>query len=362
MRVCYFGSYNPAYPRNKIIREGLALSGVEVVECNVPLDASQGLAQRYRRLVSLWQPLARLRFDAIILPEFNHKNLPLAYILARKSRTALVFDPLVSRYNTAVEDRQQAKPGTPRALQSFLVDWFAFHLPDVVLADTQQHRQYYSARWRADPQKIRVVYIGADETFFYAAEQPLAATLPTVLFFGNYIPLHGADVIVKAYASLSVTERAHFRLVMIGDGQTFPAIQEMTQQLGLSGIEFMPSVTMETLAHSVRQASICLGIFGTTHKAQRVIPNKVFESLAAEKPVITGDSPAIRELFTSGQHLMTVPCGDERALASAIRSLLRDPATATALGRAGGALVRARYSRKEIGQQVLQAIPPAACP
>ena len=35
-RVCFFGAYDPDYPRNRILRDGLARAGVTVVEARVP--------------------------------------------------------------------------------------------------------------------------------------------------------------------------------------------------------------------------------------------------------------------------------------------------------------------------------------
>ena len=39
-RVCYLGAYDPAYPRNLILRRGLERQGVWVVECIAPRELS----------------------------------------------------------------------------------------------------------------------------------------------------------------------------------------------------------------------------------------------------------------------------------------------------------------------------------
>ena len=67
-----------------------------------------------------------------------------------------------------------------------------------------------------------------------------------------------------------------------------------------------------------------LGVFGRTAKAKRVVPNKVYQGLAMARPVITADSPAVREFFAPGEHLHTVPAGDPEALADAVVELAED--------------------------------------
>jgi len=84
-----------------------------------------------------------------------------------------------------------------------------------------------------------------------------------------------------------------------------------------------------------------LGIFGTTAKAQRVIPNKAFQALACGVPLITADTPAAAELLTDGDSAVLVPPGDPAALAAAVRSLADDDELARRIG-AGG---RAAYER-----------------
>ena len=75
------------------------------------------------------------------------------------------------------------------------------------------------------------------------------------------------------------------------------------------------------------EADLCLGIFGNTDKAKRVIPNKVYECLAVGKPVITADTPAIRELFEDGE-LVFVSVADHISLAKAIMALKNDESLA----------------------------------
>lgn len=354
MRVCYFGSYDPQYPRNKIVREGLALNEVEVLECNVPFSQKRRLADRYQQLLSKWKTIRTKKPDVLILPEFNHKNWPLAACIARKAGIPLVFDPLVSVYNTNIEDRQRVKKQSLGALRDFMLDIVGFRFSDAILADTQTHRSYFCRKWGAQPGRVHVSYVGADETYFYPTEVDKDSEPPTVLFFGSYIPLHGTNTIIKAFDQLRQSQKLNARLVMIGNGQTLAEAKQLARSLNICDLEFIPRLPMELLASTVRNASICLGIFGETEKAQRVIPHKVFQALCAGKPVITCDSPAMREIFVDREHLIMVPCGDDRKLAQAIAETIAESDLANSLGSQGSKLVHRYFTRIHIGKQVLE--------
>jgi glycosyltransferase involved in cell wall biosynthesis len=85
-------------------------------------------------------------------------------------------------------------------------------------------------------------------------------------------------------------------------------------------------------------------VFGTTAKAARVIPNKVYQCMGMDRAVITGDTPAVRESFHDGVDVVLTAPGDADALAAAILRLARDPALRARLGRVAGERVRREFS------------------
>ena len=97
----------------------------------------------------------------------------------------------------------------------------------------------------------------------------------------------------------------------------------------------MPWIEYEQLPATIRQAGCALGIFGTTPKAGRVIPNKAFQALACGTPLVTADTPAARELLVDGESALLVPAGDAEALAAAVRRLAEDAELATRIGAGG---------------------------
>jgi glycosyltransferase involved in cell wall biosynthesis len=350
-RVCYLGAYDPAYPRNLILRRGLERQGVWVVECAAP--RALNTAGRMRALRRAFEPV-KGDCDVILLAEFGQALAPLAWWLARRYRKQLVVDAFTPTYDSAVYDRGVTRSRSPAAWRYWLVDWLALRLAGRVLADTGAHRDYYAGAFGVRPDKIAVIPVGASDEWFKAAHLPHDYPEVLVQFYGSYIPLHGVEVIL--HAAHLLTAQAEVRFELIGRGQTYAAMRALAADLDLQNITFSDPVPPEALPGQVARADLCLGIFGTTPKAARVIPNKVYQTLALGKPLISADTPALREAFEPGKHLLAVPPGDPEALAEAILSLAVDPEKGRRLGEAGRARMEAEFSEAVLGRRLLDAI------
>ncbi len=113
----------------------------------------------------------------------------------------------------------------------------------------------------------------------------------------------------------------------------------------------MPWVDYEQLPGELHRAGCALGIFGTSAKAQRVIPNKAFQALACGTPLITADTPAARELLVHEESALLVRPGDPEALAEALRRLAGDAELRTRLSEGGLAAYRKRASEDVLGRR-----------
>src|SRR6185295_12921036 len=107
-------------------------------------------------------------------------------------------DPLVSRWDTLVEDWALHAPGSAQAAWNARIDRMALRLPDAVVCDTWAHARLYD--WPgADPSRMHRVPVGAEQVFFDVA--PPAARVPIdVLYVGGFLPLHGVPTLLEALA------------------------------------------------------------------------------------------------------------------------------------------------------------------
>ena len=137
-----------------------------------------------------------------------------------------------------------------------------------------------------------------------------------VFFYGTYIPLQGIEYIIKAAKELK--EASNIQFVLLGDGQERKNIELLVKKYRLKNVKFLEKVNYAQLMKYIKQADICLGIFGTGEKAKRVIPNKVLECIANEKIVITGKNSALEKYFTDKKEIIYCKLADGKDLADKI--------------------------------------------
>jgi glycosyltransferase involved in cell wall biosynthesis len=343
LRVLYFGTYERAYPRNAQVVSCLRRAGVEVEERHVPVwddrehKWTAGGSAALRLLSAELRLLRRTTgvFDALIVGYPGHLDLPAARRAARGK--PVVFNPLVSLEDTLVDDRRRFRPGSLPARALSAVDRHALRSADLVVADTEANADDLARRARIPHRKVAVCLVGAEERIFRPGWERREAF--TALFVGKLIPLHGLDTVLEA---ARLAPEIPFRVV--GSGQL-----ESSLATRPANVEWLPWVEYERLPAELHAAGCALGIFGTSAKASRVIPNKAFQSLACGTPLITADTPAARELLADGVTALLVLPGDPEALAAAVRRLAGDSALAERIGSRGLAVYQERASEDVLG-------------
>jgi glycosyltransferase involved in cell wall biosynthesis len=344
VRVAYFGTYERHYPRNAQVISALRRAGVDVVELHEPVWEGEeqkwgvGIAS-LPRLVRAELRLARRGApdgDAIIVGYPGHLDL-LAASRAARGRP-VVFNPLISLADTLVGDRGRFRRSSPAGRLLAALDRRAFRAADLVVADTRANADFFAELAGLPPERVVVAFVGAEERLFrpgWAPEQPF-----TAVFVGKLIPLHGLETIL---AAARLAPEIPFR--MIGSGQLEGLLKTLP-----ANVEWIRWVEYERLPAELHRAGCALGVFGTSEKARRVIPNKAFQALACGVPLVTADTPAARELLADGADALLVPPGDPEALAAAIRRLFKGPELAARLGAGGLATYRAQASEEVLGR------------
>lgn len=344
--VLWWGRFDSNYSRNRILRKQFIELGWQIQDFHprfAPLGDWEARLYRLPRPHLVWVPC------------FRQRDLLAASRWARKLGVPLVFDPLISAYDKQVDERGKLDAASSRAHRLLAWEHELFQRADRVIADTPAHADYFAQVLDVDIDKIDVIYVGAEEALFLPG--PLPAKTPQlpreVLFYGSFIPLQGPQVVVEA---AKLYRGPPLKWVLLGQGPLRSACEQSAA--GHESISFEDWLPYERLPERIQRSDILLGVFGTTPKAGRVIPNKVFQSLASGRAVITRAAASYPDALRIGQDtgLEWVPAGDARALAGKVAALASEPARLRQLGEAAAATSRQYFSEAAVRRQLGSAL------
>ncbi len=356
-RFLVWGTFDTGKPRVRMLIEALRLEDPALPVCHRDLwtgieDKSQvkGLG-KWIALMARWllaYPmllLAYLRAPShriVVVPYPGILDVLVLWPLARLRGASICWDMFLSLYDTTVIDRCMVHRSSIPARLLYAVEWIATRAADRILLDTRAHADHVASLFRLSPAKMGSFWVGAETELFtrslLPADNPTNPSVLKVLFYGQFIPLHGLDTIVAAIEILEQQEHClPIEFTIVGTGQEAIRIDALIATKGLQSISRIGWIEYSDLPQLIGSAAICLGIFAPEGKGLRVIPNKVFQILAMARPLVTMDSPAIREVVSPGPAIRLVTPGDPASLASAITDLAQDyanPCGALALHQA----------------------------
>lgn len=335
-RLLVWGTYDLGKPRTRIVLAALRQAGFSLDE--IHRDVWRGVADKSQQRGGGWAARALATMLAwpvlvwrycrapdhalVVVPYMGTFDVLVLWFFARLRGKKIVWDAFLSLYDTVVTDRRMLSPRNPLARLLWLVERLACRAASRVVLDTRSHAALFASLYGVSPDKLAAVMVGAEREAFTPRRYQAPTGDLNVLFYGQFIPLHGIETIVRA-AALGVDKP--IRWTVIGKGQEAGKMTRMLEQLPLPRLEWIKWVPYEQLSQRILQTDVCLGIFGKEGKALRVIPNKVFQVLSAGRPLITGDTPAMRELIGEGAPgVWLVPPGDPAALLEAIEQCRAD--------------------------------------
>ena len=320
MRVVSVGSYDRGFNRNILVDRLLAQMD-DVEPLKIPATPLKGdrlelwAHHRAATVIRLVPALIRL-FSSTLIDSLRHPgtkylvrypgyfDVPVVRLAASVRGGSVIYDPFISLYDTIVNDRRLVSTRSWLATAVKAVDALALRSANHVISDTPQTGEYLAKLSGCRRDKFSTVWIGADEqTFFppgpddiHRARADLFAEVGlepiespfVVLYYGNYIPLHGIDQVIRAAA----LAHPRVRFIFVGDGQTLAANRQLADELKLTNIYFLKRRSPEGIRQLIWGSDLLLGVFGSSEKARRVLPNKLMEGMACRQVVLTATTPA----------------------------------------------------------------------
>lgn len=308
--ILWWGRFDPDYSRNRILRSLQQELGYRVVDFHPRYSFSANLEANIR---GIDKP------DVIWVPCFRQRDVKAASRWARAQQIPLVFDPLISAWDKQVLERKKFAADSNKAHKLLRKETGQFHVADRIIADSEEHARFFGEKFEIETQRISVIPVGAEEKIFKPA--PLLTTeknTTEILFYGSFINLQAPTVIIEA-ARLCDNPAIHWHL--LGSGPLLDECKQLAKNI--NQVAFEDWIDYQQLPARIHKADILLGIFGSSQKAARVIPNKVYQAMACARPVITRRSPAYPAGLQNGQQsgIYLIPENDPMALCEAARKL-----------------------------------------
>lgn len=172
-----------------------------------------------------------------------------------------------------------------------------------------------------------------------------------VVYAGAMGPANDLEILLDAAAELRRDPRFFFLLV--GDGKLRKHLQAKAETLHLENVTFAGAQPKQEMRHFLASADTCVAILQNIRMFQMTYPNKVFDYMAAGRPILLAIDGVIREVVEAAQAGIYVPPGDPKALADALHYLADHPEERREMCRRGRLYVEEKFNRARQSRQFI---------
>ncbi|MFU8825877.1 MAG: glycosyltransferase family 4 protein [Brevefilum sp.] len=230
---------------------------------------------------------------------------------------------------------------------------FLYRHADQVVVNSPGFIQHISER---GAQKVSLVPNGADPDMFdpfasgevFRKKFGLEACF-VVLYAGAHGMSNDLDVVLDAADLLR--DEPGIRIVLVGSGKEKHRLRQNADARGLNNLMFLPPVPKIEMPATLAGADACLAILKPIEMYKTTYPNKVFDYMAASRPVILAIDGVIRTVVEDAQAGVFVQPGDPHALAETIREMANNPEKCRKMGMYGRSLIESQFSRDDFAEK-----------
>ncbi len=243
---------------------------------------------------------------------------------------------------------------------SLWLERFLYRRADYLLVNSPAYVDYLIEKGVA-PEKITLLANGVDPQMFDPAaagngirKQYNLDGKFVVAYAGAIGPANDLGVLLEAAEELRADAR--FAFLIVGDGKQRRALQARAEAARLSNVIFAGAQPKQEMRDYLASADACVAILQNIRMFRMTYPNKVFDYMAAGRPVLLAIDGVIREVVEAARAGIFVPPGDANALAGAVRYLAEHADERQAMSRRGRAYVEAHFNRAEQSRQFIHLI------
>ena len=166
----------------------------------------------------------------------------------------------------------------------------------------------------------------------------------------------GLDIVLDAARTLKTAGDSGIRFMLVGDGAAREALEHRAKEEGLDNIVFTGRQPREMMPEFLAISDVCLIHLKKTPLFTSVMPSKIFEAAAMEKPVINGVKGFAAEFVSDAGAGINIEPENSGQLIAALMQLKRSPETRREFGQNGREFVTTQYNRDALADDYLDII------
>ncbi|MDC1089798.1 glycosyltransferase family 4 protein [Emcibacteraceae bacterium] len=243
------------------------------------------------------------------------------------------------------------------------IEHFMYRSADMIIPVTNAFKKHLISR-NITEDKIHVITNGVDPTLFSLKEKNNALINELGLgdkFIFGYIGTHGMahslDFIIN---SLQKVKNSEMHFLFIGGGAMKRIIVEQAEKLNLKNVSFLPSVSKSEVSDYVGICDVVLVPLKKSDTFKTVIPSKIFESAAMQKPMLLGVDGQAREIIEAYNAGLYFEPENEDAFLKAVKTIKQDKKLYSKLQLGGKALAQ-NYDRNTLADKMLDHLQKLIC-
>jgi glycosyltransferase involved in cell wall biosynthesis len=167
----------------------------------------------------------------------------------------------------------------------------------------------------------------------------------------------GLDVVLRAADMLRRDGRSDVRFLVVGDGATR---EELAAQVSAAGLDDLITVAgrqpKELMPGFLSISDCCLVHLRKTALFETVLPSKIFEAAALEKPIVMGVGGFAAEIVRDADCGICIEPENAAELVAAIDELRTNPARRADLGRHGRERLSSRYDVDRLAEEYAEVV------
>jgi len=238
-----------------------------------------------------------------------------------------------------------------------MTEWlerFLYRHADRVMVNSPGYVEHVEVR---GGKRVELVPNGSDPSMFDPVDEGIPFRQSYKLedkFVALYAGAHGMSndlgVVLEAAKML---EGKDIQIVLLGDGKEKANLQAQADEMGVTNVTFAPSMPKSGMPGALAAADACIAILKPLDEYKATYPNKVFDYMAAGRPVALAIDGVIREVVEAAGCGIFAEPGNPATLAEAIRELAADRDKARKMGLKGRVYLEEHFSRATIGENLL---------